>query len=208
MSSPSNGHAPAHKFAATLAAAQRGSSESLGRLLEPCRQYLLLIANQELNPTLAPKVGASDLVQETFLTARRTLRQFRGATEAELMGWLRQVLLNHLLTVQRRYVQAAKRSVRREVSLEDFIRLGSDAVTVDAMSPSKHFMRGELKGLVEDALARLPARYRQVIDLRHRQALAFEEVAQRLEITSQAARQLWTRAIKRLQKELRAAEMV
>ena len=45
-----------------ITAARNGSSNALGQLLESCRQYLLLVANQELNPNIQAKVGASELV--------------------------------------------------------------------------------------------------------------------------------------------------
>jgi RNA polymerase sigma-70 factor (ECF subfamily) len=52
-----------------LAEARQGSREALGRLLEGCRHYLLLMANQDTGPDLRAKVAPSDLVQETFLEA-------------------------------------------------------------------------------------------------------------------------------------------
>ena len=42
----------------------------MGDLLEGCRQYLLLVANEELDSELTAKSGASDMVQETFLRAQ------------------------------------------------------------------------------------------------------------------------------------------
>jgi RNA polymerase sigma-70 factor (ECF subfamily) len=208
MRDSTDGRHTADAFAQILASAKNGSMESLGSLLEPCRQYLLLIANQELNPTLAAKVGASDLVQDAFLTAGREFGHFRGATCAEFLGWLRQILLNHLLTVQRRYIAAKKRSARREVSLDGYFLPEANSIPADISSPSNHCMRGELKELVEAALARLPQRYQLIINLRHRQAHSFEEVARRLKLSSPAARQLWSRAISRLQKDLHAAEII
>jgi RNA polymerase sigma-70 factor (ECF subfamily) len=202
MSHSANGHFSADDFAQKLKSAKNGSMDSLGQLLDACRQYLLLIANQELNPELTAKVGASDLVQETFLAAGRDFSQFRGATQAELLGWLRQVLVNHLLATQRRYIEARKRNARREISLNDCIDLAADALPASTLSPSNLLMCGELATLVENALTCLPHHYQQVIDLRHKQALNFDDVAHRLGTTSQAARKLWARAIKRLQKEL------
>src|SRR4051794_31998201 len=60
--------------------ARRGDAEAMGRALEPFRDYLLLVANEELDQALRSKVGASDLVQDTFLGAHRDLSSFRGRT--------------------------------------------------------------------------------------------------------------------------------
>src|SRR3954451_18258751 len=101
-----------------LLEARQGSGEALGQLLESFRAYLLLIAQRELDPDLRAKGGASDLVQETFLEAQRDFPNFRGDTEAELMGWLRQMLLNNLASFSRRFRATAKRRLACEISLE------------------------------------------------------------------------------------------
>ena len=61
-------------------------------MLDGCRQYLLMIANEVIGPELQAKLGASDLVQETFVEAHRHLAAFRGKTEGELRAWLRRIL--------------------------------------------------------------------------------------------------------------------
>src|SRR2546430_17613138 len=75
-----------------LASARGGDTPALGRLLERYRRYLGLLARLEIDRRLQGKVDPSDLVQEAFLEAHRDFRQFQGATEAELLGWLRQGL--------------------------------------------------------------------------------------------------------------------
>src|SRR5262249_17750945 len=42
-----------------IAQARAGSAEALGRLLDMCRRYLLLVANQELAPKFRAKVAPS-----------------------------------------------------------------------------------------------------------------------------------------------------
>src|SRR5689334_5788737 len=86
-----------------LEAARNGLQEALGPLLEGYRPYLLLVANRQLPPDLRPKVGASDLVQDTFLEAQRDFAQFHGHTEDELRAWLARVLLNNLANITRQY---------------------------------------------------------------------------------------------------------
>ena len=94
-----------------IVAARGGSREALGTLLERCRDYLLLVAGRELGRDLQGKVGASDLVQETFVRAQDVFGSFQGSGEAELLGWLRRMLLNHILTVRRHYSDTLKRDI-------------------------------------------------------------------------------------------------
>src|ERR687883_158141 len=92
-----------------LAEARAGSREALGRVLEACRGYLLLVAERELAPDLRPKGGASDLVQQTFLEAQRDFARFRGDSEEELLAWLRRLLLHNVADFSRRFHGTGKR---------------------------------------------------------------------------------------------------
>jgi RNA polymerase sigma-70 factor (ECF subfamily) len=67
-----------------------------------------------------------------------------------------------------------------------------------ASSPSHQAAEREQAVLFADALARLPADYREVIILRHLQRLKFAEIATRMGRSSGAVRMLWTRAIEQL----------
>lgn len=89
MSDHGNGRLSASQFQSTMEAAQVGSRKSLGALLESCRQYFLLIVNQEMPVVLAAKVGASDLVQDTRAAEQTKIHQFRGSTKAEWRAWMR-----------------------------------------------------------------------------------------------------------------------
>src|SRR3954447_23252599 len=100
-----------------IEAARRGDAEALGKALEPFRDYLLLVANQELEPELRTKFGASDLVQETFLGAHRDLASFRGRTETEWRLWLRGILVHRVANHRRQFRSTLKRRVERELSL-------------------------------------------------------------------------------------------
>ena len=99
MTSPDLPPAAGGAVSRFLAEARAGHDSAVGRLLEAARLYLLLVANRELPPDLRPKVGPSDLVQETLLRAHRHFGQFRGATEDELLAWLRQILAENRLYV-------------------------------------------------------------------------------------------------------------
>jgi RNA polymerase sigma-70 factor (ECF subfamily) len=180
--------------------------EALGQALEACRRYLLQIAQQELDPDLQAKGGASDLVQETFLEAQRDFARFRGRTEAELLAWLRQLLLRHVAKFRRRYRDTRKRQVTREVALRagpSSNEPGCAALAV-RLSPSGQAIAQEQDQALQQALDRLPAHYRQVLTLRYQEERSFAEIGQRMQRSPEAARKLWVRAVERLQRELEA----
>lgn len=187
-----------------IAEARSGSRAALGQLLDNYRLYLLQVANQELADDLRGKVGGSDLVQQTFLEAQRDFAAFQGATEAEWLAWLRQVLHHNLTNLAQHYRETAKRDVGREVSLEadSATRQGVDGLPGNDPSPSGIVLAREKDAAIERAVARLPDEYRQVIVWRNRERLSYAEIGALLNRSAEAARKLWSRAVELLQKEL------
>ena len=96
-------------------ASKQGDNEALGRLLEQYRGYLLMLAHRYLSERLRRRVDPADIVQLTYLEAKRDLPAFRGNTPAEFAGWLRGMLKNNVATAVTRHVTTQKRSVKREV---------------------------------------------------------------------------------------------
>jgi RNA polymerase sigma-70 factor (ECF subfamily) len=187
-----------------LAAARAGSREALGQALEGLRGYLLLLAQEDLDPALRAKGGASDLVQETFLEAQRDFPHFQGNSEEELRAWLRQLLRHNLADFTRRYRATGKRGIDREQALEPG---GSSAVPGAGLaapepSPSRLAVAQEQAEALRQAVERLPEDYRQVLRLRHQEKLSFEEIARQMGRSAPAVRQLWSRAVRRVRLEL------
>jgi RNA polymerase sigma-70 factor (ECF subfamily) len=188
-----------------IEAARGGDSGTLGRLLEAYRHYLRLLAQIEIGRQLQGKVDASDVVQETFLDAHRYIGAFRGSTEPQFRGWLRQILAGTMANVVRRYVGTQGRDVRLEQGLAADIDQSSQAlgaIPVDPRSsPSQQAERGEQSLLVAGALGRLPDDYREVLVLRHIEGLTFPQVAKRMGRSVDSVEKLWLRGLTRLRRE-------
>ena len=186
-----------------LEEARRGSEEALGRALEACRPYLLQVAREELAPQLRAKLGASDLVQETFLEAQRDFRRFRGCSEADWLAWMRRILLNNVANQTRHFRHTKKRRLGREVALSDApLDELIEPRTDQGGSPSRQARQRERDAALAAALARLPEPQQQVIRLRNYERLTFEEVGRRMGRSAEAVRKLWGRAIESLQQLL------
>ena len=155
---------PADGAARWLPEARAGSREALGKLLEGARQYLLSIARQEFDPDLRAKNSPSDVVQETFVEAQRAFGQFQGDTEAELLAWLRQLLLHRVGKLRRRYRDTQKRRLGREVALggDGSSEGPAGGLAADGPSPSGQAMEHEQDQALQAALGRLPDDYRRV----------------------------------------------
>ena len=192
------------RFRELLEAAREGSNEALGKALEICRQYLLLVANRELDSQLQAKGGGSDLVQETFFEAQRDFGKFSGSTQEEMLAWLRQILLHNIQNFHRFWLETQKRNAGVEIQIQDdnSSRDLGPQFPSPQQTPSQWAMKKERIAAIDMALARLPDEYRQVIVLRYQQHLSFEEISGKLGRTADAARKLWVRAVERLQAEL------
>jgi RNA polymerase sigma-70 factor (ECF subfamily) len=189
-----------------LTLARSGNTAALGQVLELYRDYLMLLARLQLSRRLQSKVDASDLVQETFLRAHEHFSGFRGTTEGELMAWLRQILATTLANQMRHYCGTQRRDVRLErnlaAELENSSRVLDRALVAKQSSPSERAARREQAVLLANALARLPAHYREVIVLRHLEGLKFAEVAQRMGRTVDIVKKMWTPALAELRTAL------
>jgi RNA polymerase sigma-70 factor, ECF subfamily len=195
-------------FAAAAAADERDDPAGM---LVGCRQYLLMIANEVIGPELRAKLGASDLVQDTFLEAQRHLAIFRGTSNAEMRAWLRRILECRLANIRRSYLATEMRAANREVTLdtsaaESGAVLGS--LKSRAPSPSNHAVANEWNDALEQALTRLPEHYRQAVAARHIDQLSWDEIGRRMNCSADAARKVWSRAIQQLRRELASHESI
>lgn len=189
-------------FVEMLLAAKSGDTETRGRLLQWYSNYLSVLASTQLDQRLRRRVNPSDLVQETMLAAHRDFGGFRGASQPELLGWLRKILINTLHRTVATHVGAGKRDIRREISIDQAsARLDESACTMAATlpsqgeSPSAPMRARERSVEFANQLSQLKPDYRDVIVMRVLQGLSFEEIGQRMDRTSGATRMLWLRAL-------------
>jgi RNA polymerase sigma-70 factor (ECF subfamily) len=181
-----------------------GGNPDLGCLLERYRGYLLILARMQIGRRLQGKVDADDVVQETFLRAVRDRDCFRGSSEKELAGWLRQILAARLAELVRRYCGTQSRDVRLEQTLQ--LELDHSSQVLDRglvaqlSSPSQQAARHEQATWLAQALERLPDDYRAVLVLHDLEECDFPEVARRMGRSVEAVKKLWARALARLRK--------
>jgi RNA polymerase sigma-70 factor (ECF subfamily) len=193
--------------------AKRGGSREQGKLLALYTNYLKIMAQSQLDRRIRRRVSPSDLVQETLLEAHRDFSSFRGVTNAEFVGWLRQILIHNLIRVTEKHLQTDKRDVRREVyfhklnaSIEHSSSRLEQVLASPLESPSSELGRHERTRMLADAIAELHEEQRQVIILRHIEGLPFAEIADQIGRTSGACRMLWLRAMDQLRQKLDGLE--
>jgi RNA polymerase sigma-70 factor (ECF subfamily) len=169
--------------------------------LERFRQYLRLLARLHLDPRLRGKLDPSDVVQQTLLQACQALDQFRGRSDPELAGWLRQILARNLAAAVRTFARE-RRDLAREQSLE--AALAESSARLEAWlagaedSPSEQAQRNEQTLRLAEALEQLPEAQREALVLQHWQRWSLAQIGEHLGRTPAAVAGLIKRGLKRL----------
>lgn len=184
-----------------LEAALQGDSKAVERLLNAQRSYLLLLAEAELESDLRVKASASDLVQETIVKAHQSIGDFRGDNAQQWRHWLKAILRNNARDLRRRYVESAKRSIRKEI--QDVDDAGQDVPQPDSESPSALVSTQEQVELLEELLPLLSERYQIVLRLRFWEQQSYEQIAEACQSTPEAIRKVLFRAVEALDRAFR-----
>jgi RNA polymerase sigma-70 factor (ECF subfamily) len=185
-----------------LILAKAGYGPALVQLLDRYRLALADLVRCQVGRRLRVKLDVDDVLQEVSLDACRAIGSFRGSTEAEFHAWLRKILESVLSNQVRYYFGAQRRDLRRERrfggDLENSSQWLERSLVAPTTSPTQHAARREGAARLADALATLPAAYREVIVLRHVEGLSFPDVARRLGRTEDSVKNMWVRALHRL----------
>jgi RNA polymerase sigma-70 factor, ECF subfamily len=170
-----------------FAAAIDGDPAARWRALEACRDYLRLVARRGRWSGSADLPATSDIVQNTCVDAWRDFSRFRGRTPGQFRAWLKAILIH-----------ASLRDRRRPLGLD----LYSEARSKPA-SPSQAAQQKAAHEALDAALGRLSQRHRSVIHLRIWEQSSFAQIGEKLDVSEDAARMLFGRALANLREAMR-----
>lgn len=184
-----------------IVAARNGCDQALGEISVRTRNYLLLVAGQQLDRGLHAKFGASDVVQQSLLDACSCFSQFSGNSEGEFRSWIKRIVINNAIDESRRYRQTHSRSTQREVPVDSIPGIpDSSQLTASAIAGNR-----ESDARLENAILQLSPKQQQVLSLKHRFGYGYSDIANQLDMSEPAVRMLWSRAITQLKKLLELA---
>jgi RNA polymerase sigma-70 factor (ECF subfamily) len=175
------------------------------------RQRLKRMVALRMNPRLRGRVDASDVVQDAYLEAARTLDAYQRDPKLPFFLWLRLVTGNRLIDIHRKHLGAEMRDANREVALHQGALPSANSESLAAQllghftSPSQAAIRAEMKLRLQDALNSMDEVDREVLALRHFEQLNNSEVAEELGLSSSAASKRYLRALERLEQILGGA---
>jgi RNA polymerase sigma-70 factor, ECF subfamily len=146
--------------------------------------------------------SAKDLVQETFLNAYRGFKDFRG--DAQISTWLYTIASRACLRMRRK----RKGEPERELSLEEFVPTSEGEfrlqIPVDGLTPEEAFQNKELRQALDQAIEKLPKKYRVVLVLRDMEGLSAKEVGIVMGLNERAVKSRLHRARLFVRRELSA----
>lgn len=166
--------------ASIIAELKAGSDEAYAWLIAHYHQPVYGLIYRILNDP----ADAADTTQEVFLKVFRGIKRFHG--EASLKTWIYRIAI-HEASNQRRWWFRHKRretTIEAELSENDGQSLLLKETLVDEHdSPFDCAAHEEIRSKVEEELARVPEPYRTTVVLRDIEGLAYEEIAEILQIS-------------------------
>jgi RNA polymerase sigma-70 factor (subfamily 1) len=151
-------------------------------------------------PAMRRRVAASDILQEASLVALRRFADFEDRGEGSFGAWFVKIVDLKVQEAVQRHVTARKRTVEHEVTRRD--RRPTGVFPAREHSPSQLLIGEELKQATRKAIEELPERHREVLRLLQDERLTTKEAAERMGLSRDAVRQLYARALARIEEML------
>jgi len=186
----------------------RGDSrEAFNAILMKYRSRLIKIISLRIGLRLQGRVDASDVIQDAFIEASRTLDRYLENPEIPVFLWLRHLAGEKLLQANRFHLDTQKRSAGREVSIDQEMPQAcsmslATRLVGSATSPSGVAIRNENKRRLEAALLQMDSVDREVLVLRHFEHLSGKESAIVLKMSYDAVKKRYARALDKLERIL------
>jgi RNA polymerase sigma factor (sigma-70 family) len=151
----------------TIREVLKGNTAEYEKIIRQYNQQLFRIGVAYLGS----EDGVEDVMQNTYLKAYAHLSQFKA--NAAFNTWLIRIMINECKQVLR----------KRERERTFYIQLQQDKEDVYDQGIHQSLIRKEMKEIVQQAILRLPVKYRTVFILREVEQLSTEETAAHLDLT-------------------------
>lgn len=184
--------------------AQTGDAAAVDRLLGEFREPLRQVIRMRLDPVLARRVDASDIVQDVLLEANQRLLDYLKSPSMPFHLWLRHLAQDRIIDTHRRHREAQRRSIDREQPIQRPAWSDDSSVQLVAhlidgeQTPASAAIHQELQRRLTEALDQLGEDDREIILMRHHEQLSNQDAAAALGLTEAAASMRYLRALRRL----------
>lgn len=169
-----------HQEAAIVAELKAGAEDAYAWLIAQYHQPIYSVVARALNDP----ADASDVTQDVFIKVFRNIRSFHG--ECSLHTWMYRIALHEASNQRRWWSRHKGREVtleaQREADHDGQALCLKDILTDEQISPFEQAASAELRSRVKAGLRRVPEPFRTVVILRDLEGMAYDEVAEILDI--------------------------
>ena len=170
--------------------ASGGDASAFNRLMEAHEGRMYAVALR----MCGNREDAQDCLQEAMLRIYRSIGSFKG--QSSFSTWAYRITMNTCLDELRR------KKNKQNTSLDSLLEVGwtpSD----DRNLPEKHAMQSELRSSLHAAIQELPEDMRSVIVLRDIHGMAYDEIAQALDVNVGTIKSRISRGREKLREKLK-----
>jgi RNA polymerase sigma-70 factor (ECF subfamily) len=191
-----------------LERARQGDVGAQEQLLGQHREALRRMIALRLDPAIAARVDASDVVQDVLFEASRRLEEYLKQPPLPFPIWLRHLARDHIIDAYRRHRLAQRRGVDREQPLVPAALVGHSSAELlgqlhdPERTPASAVVQQEQEHQLHQAITRLDENDREIILMRHFEQMSNLEVATALNLTQPAASMRYLRALRHLRELL------
>ena len=180
-----------------------GDTAAVDLLLGRYRPRLRSLVSLRLDPRIAGRVDASDVVQDALAKASRRIMDYVRDRPLPFYPWLRRLAIDRIVEVHRAHIHARRRSVTCELAAEAPVSSNGRSTLVRELmslgkSPSESARFHEEVARAHAAVEELSEADREVLVLRYLEQLTPGEAAAILGITANTFAQRHLRALRRV----------
>jgi RNA polymerase sigma factor (sigma-70 family) len=139
---------------------------------------------------------ADDVLQNTFIKVYRSIEQFEQ--KSSLYTWLYRIATNESLT----FIERNKRFQY------DFVEDHEEHPAITHLKADPYFEGDEIQLHLQDALARLPEKQKQVFLLRYNDEMSYKEMSEVLQTSEGALKASYHHAVKKIEEYFKLKELI
>ena len=173
--------------------AGQGDAEAIEELYKIYETRMVSLVHFRLGNTLHGLMDSVDLVQSVWKDILTGLDRFEYKGSESFYSWLKTCLVNKIQN-KRRFHHAQKRDSHKSIALED----PNNVIVRNDPSPSQMVINNEELSVLIQALKKIPHPQSQILLLRMRDELSFEEIAESLGKSRESVKKSYNRYLKKL----------
>jgi RNA polymerase sigma-70 factor (ECF subfamily) len=164
---------------------------------------------QNLGPNLAKKLEVQDLMQEVLMAAYQQIKGFSPSEAGSFPAWLKRIAANRVVDAARKHgrLKRGGKAVQLEIHrlADESLDNVWDWVLADSNPPDRPVRAQEARAAVQVSLAQLAEDQREAVMAHYFEHKNTQEIAERMERSPGAVRELLRRARANLANDLGAA---